>query len=222
MAETLADKLKDFSTAQIKRNSIKIPKIKSIKKVKSEDRHNQDNTKNPKIAAKTVFFTDNSFLSDLLIRTAIEDAKNISGKDIEKVQYQEIFILPESEDKKDNIGGYGTISKSYAIVPSASYVDYGKLFSHLGNFRSQSAYESMGSNNGSMNNNQLGDAGKFSLIDRETMETGARHVRYFAQGNDISTLSSVPITGMNSAEWEEFKLWMKLDPVMYRLKTSTS
>ena len=54
------------------------------------------------------------------------------------------------------------------------------------------------------------------------MEKGARYTKYFAGGNNLNPVSLVPIAGMSSGEWEEFKLWMKLDPVMYRFKTSTS
>ena len=88
-----------------------------------------------------------------------------------------------------------------------------------GKFRAKSPYENLSNIERSDN---LLDNGKFSLIDFETMEKGARHARYFTPGNELNPLSLVPIAGMSSGEWEQFKLWMKLDPVMYRLKTSTS
>ena len=54
------------------------------------------------------------------------------------------------------------------------------------------------------------------------MEKAGRYIKYMAGGADLDTLSMVPKAGMSSSEWENFKMWMKLDPVMYRLKVSTS
>ncbi|MBI2658876.1 hypothetical protein HYX05_02110, partial [Candidatus Woesearchaeota archaeon] len=70
--------------------------------------------------------------------------------------------------------------------------------------------------------NKAAESGSFALADKETMDKGARYVKYFNSKTPIDKSSLVPIAGMNSAEWEQFKLWMRLDTVMYLLKTSTS
>ncbi len=132
------------------------------------------------------------------------------------------FFVTIKEDSELNVnGGYGSVSHSYGVTPIATYVDYDKLFSYLGKFRSLSPYQSSGnpferSGGSDINNN-------FSLIGLETMERGAKYVRYFQPAAaTLDTTSLVPVAGMNSSEWEQFKMWMRLDPVMYRLKTSIS
>ena len=70
-------------------------------------------------------------------------------------------------------------------------------------------------------NKAMEDQG-FSLIDKETMEKGANYIRYFNSKIPIDKSSLVPIAGMNSAEWEQFKMFMRLDTAMYLLKISTS
>ena len=141
---------------------------------------------------------------------------------IDKVKTEDDDKNAKKGHKIKNIGGYGTISKFYRIIPTTSYIDYAKLFSYLGKFKSQSAYENFDTPTDTISNLRDG-SDKFSLIELETAEKGARYVKYFMPKNtDINVVSLVPLAGMSSAEWEKFKLWMLLDPVMYRLKTSTS
>jgi len=72
-------------------------------------------------------------------------------------------------------------------------------------------------------NKLMNEDNKFSLINLETVEKGARYVKYIrSRAIELNPTSIVPIAGMDSGEWEKFRLWMQLDPVMYRLKTSTS
>ena len=72
------------------------------------------------------------------------------------------------------------------------------------------------------------ESGSFTLADKETMEKGASYLKYFAGGHDLNPLASVnplslvPVAGMSGSEWEQFKMWMRLDPVMYLLKTRIS
>ena len=171
------------------------------------------------------------FLSDILINYAIEGAKK-DEKEIESTKkFSEKIFLPEDEDtnykilkecKEKNVGGYGAVSNIYGIVPNIPYINYGKIFSYLGKFKSQSAYEYLDDSSEKFGKS-MGENNSFSLIDLETSEKGARYVKYFmSNSSGIDPISMMPIAGMNSAEWEQFKLWMKLDPVMYRLKTSTS
>jgi len=215
---TLADKVaRNFSKVKLKKVSVKVPKLKNTEK--------QD-TKKP---AKPIFLSNikdekmpASSIVDALIKTAFEEVKNT------KKTANPVFP-PEEEDKgytvlkdgKDkNIGGYGTVSKVYGITPNTSYVDYARLFSHLGKFRAKSAYEDMAEHVEALNN--AAESGSFVLADRETMEKGKFYVRYTNSKIPIDKTSLVPIAEMNSAEWEQFKWFMRLDTALYLLKISTS
>ena len=211
--KTLADKVEtNFSDVKLKKAVVNVPKLKKAKK-----------------AAKPFFLPKAkdgkmpiSSIVELLIKSAVDGAKKESTekKPLPAFLSEKSYtVLKEDEGK--NAGGYGTISKAYGAALGASYVNYEKLFSHIGNFRSQSAYENIGGNNSGGSS----DSGKFSLIDTETIDKGAKFVRYFSNpGLDMysASLSLVPLGGMNAGEWEQFKLFMQIDKVMYRFKTSTS
>lgn len=203
-AKTLADKvLKDFSRLKLKKAAVKVPKLKVRKRkvtnLKSED----------KIPISSIV--------NILIKTAVEKVKKErKEKAVEKDKSYNIL----KDNKPIANGGYGTVSKGYGNAPHTSYVDYGKLFSYLGKFRSQSAYENMGNHLETLN--KATESGSFTLVDRETMDKGARYVRYFHSKTPIDKTSLAPIGGMSSAEWEEFKWFMRLETPLYLLKISTS
>ena len=200
----LADKLRRYSEIKLKKTSVRVPKLK-LKKEKIAKRKIDD-----KIPISSII--------NILIKNAVEKAKKEPEKpQIENKKYK---ILEDSGPTEN--GGYGTIQKNYGISPNSSYVDYEKLFSYLGKFRAKSPYENSDSTANSGNSRE---DSAFSLIGLETIEKGSRYVKYlFPKGADFhATLTSlVPVAGMNSAEWEQFKLWVKIDPVMYALKTTTS
>ena len=216
--KTLVDKILLDCEIKLENSTVNIPKLG----VNKQKKHNNKN-KNQKIE----FIKDDNFqissIIKFMIANLIEKAKMEENEKKEIKQDKEGKIT-EISDKETKIpsGGYGTIQKNYGTMPQSSYADYGKLFSYLGKFRSQSPYEFMSDNHLEFLN-KSGESGSFTLIDRETMETGARYVRYLKSPvADLTSISLVPIGGMGSGDWEQFKLWMKLDPVMYRLKTSTS
>ena len=202
----------NFSRIRLKKAIVKVPKLKAKK------------------AALPLFLPDVKddktpipSITNILIKTSIENtkktkkqAKPVSWSDNEDKGYK---ILIGGKDK--NVGGYGTISKGYVIAPSTSYIDYGKLFSYLGKFKSQSPYENMNGDFVATINKSLEDKG-FSLIGTETMEKGTSYIRYFHPKVPIDKTSLAPLAGMSSAEWEEFKWFMRLDTAMYLLKISTS
>lgn len=205
MKKTLCDKVvRDFSKIKLKKAAVKVPKLKvKANKVNAIKQNNSD-----RIPLASII--------NILIKSAVEKSK----KERKEKAGDENKTYKLSNDEAPALGGYGTVSKSYGISPTSSYIDYEKLFSYLGKLRVKSAYESF--DNGLANNN-LRENDSFLLIGLETIEKGTRHVRYFmGAGQELNVNSLVPISGMNSVEWEQFKLWMKLDPVMYRLKTSTS
>ena len=228
--KTLVDLVRNFSTVEIKKASIKVPKLKVTKK-----------------PAKQVFLSKvnedkipTSPLINILIKNAIGEVKKNRNTKKTVVERERASVLARnskpffSSDEEDNDynklkeerplvihGGYGTISKTYGATPHTSYVDYGKLFSYLGKFKAQSAYENMAEHLGAFNKST--ESGSFTLADREIMDKGARHIKYFmplGTNANVDTTSLVPMPGMSSGEWEQFKLWMKLDPVMYALKRS--
>ena len=115
-------------------------------------------------------------------------------------------------------GGYGAVSKSYGMSPHSSYVDYEKIFSYLGKFRANGAYDSFEGRDSPGN-------GKTFSASAETRDNTVKHIKYFSapgrefgrgEGADLTSL--VPIAGMNSGEWEDFKLWFQLEKVAYALK----
>lgn len=202
--KTLAERVsRDFPKVDFKKASVKVPKLK----VRSKKVFKQK--KDDKIPISSIV--------NILIKSAVEKAKRERKEKIAIGEDKGYAALKDG--KSADLGGYGTVSKGYGGMPNAPYADYNKLFSYLGRFRAKSAYENI--DDAEKSGMTLG-SGKSSLVDFETMNKGARHVRYFTPGNELNALSLVPIAGMSSGEWEQFKLWMQLNPVMYRLKTSTS
>ena len=200
---SLADSVKrNFSKIRFKRLSVKVPKLKARKRrevrVKKEE----------KIPLSSII--------NILIKASIENAKR--EKEKKPASGNKKYAI--KDENKEIPGGYGTISKGYGTAPHASYVDYGKLFSYLGKFKSQSAYENMGNHVEFLN--KSAESGSFTLVDKETMERGKNYIRYFNSKIPLDKSSLVPIAGMNSAEWEQFKWFMRLDTAMYLLKISTS
>ena len=205
-ATTLADRIKtDFSKIKLKKAAVKVPKLK-VRKIKVANLKSDD-----KIPVSSII--------NILIKTAVEKAKR--DKKEKAVERDKSYTIVKDDTSLNINGGYGTVSKGYGTTPHASYVDYGKLFSYLGKFRSQGAYENMDGDHLGKINKAMEDQG-FSLIDKETMEKGKTYVRYFNSKIPIDKSSLVPIAGMNSAEWEQFKMFMRLDTAMYLLKISTS
>lgn len=200
--ETLAEKVLDgFSKVRLKKAFVKVPKLR-IRKRKVTKLKNYDKT-------------PISSIINILIKTSVEKVKKERA-----IENGKSYHILKGDKLPIANGGYGTVSKGYGSAPHTSYVDYGKLFSYLGKFRSQSAYENMGNHTETLNKST--ESGSFTLIERETMEKGKTYVRYFNSKIPIDKSSLVPIAGMNSAEWEQFKMWMRLDTAMYLLKISTS
>jgi len=172
---------------------------------------NKKSAKIPKIG-KVPF---DASIIQILIKTAAEQSK-IKSKDEKKDLSDTSKQYKVIKEEKDIEGGYGASRAYSAGKVGASYLDYGRLFSYLGKFKAFSNYFSAENTISPENSSQR------QTSELDTIEKGARHVKYMANNHEINTISAVPIAGMDSAEWEKFKLWMKLDPVMYRLKTSTS
>lgn len=203
MKKTLGDRIiKNFSKVKLKKASVRVPRLNLKKATAAKSK--SDN----KIPISSII--------SLIIKSAVEKAKKERK---EKAHEEKSYKIVK--DELPSGGGYGSVSKSYGMSPHTAYIDYKKFFSYLGKFKAKSAYVDFDENAEFLSKPES----SFVLIENETMDKGARYIKYFfPKGADFhSNLTSlVPISGMNSAEWEKFKLWMMLDPVMYQLKTSTS
>jgi len=208
IAKTLADRVRNFSIVKVKKASVKVPKLKARKQkginIKGEDR------------------MPISSIVNIMIKAAVEKARKEKKAKPQAEEAKSYKILKEEKDLIFN-GGYGTVSKGYGNAPHTSYVDYGKLFSYLGKFRAQSAYENMGNHIETLN--KATESGSFVLADKDSMDKIGRFEKYNkpqVMDTPIVALSLVPVAGLSSGEWEEIKNLMRFDPVMYTLKSKTS
>lgn len=208
---TLAEKVSgNFFSVKLKKAIVKVPnaKAKKPKRTKSRREISTDN----KIPT--------SLIVRILIKNSLENAKR-EKKEARQATKDQEYKTP-ADEKDDTAGGYGSISGFYGIRPSKAYIDYGKLFSYLGKFKAASSSYSDAPTEAS---NSSTESKSFELIGREAMDKGARHVKYFfpkVADFHANLTSLVPVAGMSSSEWEQFKLMMQLDPVMYALKSKTA
>lgn len=189
---------KIFGEIKTKKDAVRIPAISTLKGA----------IRNPPSSLP------NSAIIQIMISSAAEQAQKASKEEVVDNKAGKKYKILD-EGKESGIGGYGAV-RPYSSGTFASYLDYSKLFSYLGKFRAFSSYFSAENAISPENSSQR------QAAELDAIEKGVRHIKYLAHNHEINTISAVPIAGMDSSEWEKFKLWMKLDPVMYRLKTSTS
>ena len=207
-ATTLADRIKtDFSKIKLEKATVKVPKLK-VRKIKVANLKSDD-----KIPVSSII--------NILIKTAVEKAKR--EKKEKAVERDKSYNILKADKPLIANGGYGTSSKGYGTAPRTSYIDYGKLFSYLGKFKAQSAYENFGNPVEFLNKSV--ESGSFVLADKDSMEKIGRFDKYMRTPDmaiQTMALSLVPIAGLSSAEWEEIKNLMRFDPVLYTLKSKIS
>jgi len=208
--KTLTDKVsRNFSSIKLKKTSVKIPKVKAAKE-KAVRRNKREYGSEINISS----------LINILVKSPSQEDKK-GKKEKSEVQEGKGYAILKEEMPVVN-GGYGTISRSYGSAPHSSYVDYGKLFSYLGKFRARSAFENFADDGPAERINRMIEEGnKFYLVDRETMDNGVRSLKYFTSGVILGDLGAVPSGGINSGDWEKFKLWKLVDYVTFNLKMST-
>ncbi|MEK6876078.1 MAG: hypothetical protein AABX63_01595 [Nanoarchaeota archaeon] len=130
----------------------------------------------------------------------------------------EIAAEQESEDKEEKPvhGGYGTIKAYTGISPSVKYTDYGKIWSHLGAFRTYRMFEHLDDVSNAVLAN--GESSR-EMISSETQMKAARNFKYFmrtatmeAHADYMTVVSMVPPFGLgiDSKEWEKYLLMMKM------------
>ena len=204
---TLADKVLGFSKVKLRKATVKVPELMVRKSSK------------PKKAKNDIPV---SSIINILIKSAIEKTKK-DKREKPAVEDKSYKIAKDEKELEIN-GGYGAVSKSYGMSP-ISYADYGKMFSHLGSFRAKQPYENMADHVGAMN--KAAESSSFALVDSETLQKGGWFVKYCAHPGRFDMYTALgslvsPIPGLNSGEWEKFKLLMMMDKAMYALKISTS
>lgn len=203
---SLADKINRNSfTIKIKGAAVKVPRLKAKAKAK----------------LRAPVTNDQAVTLSAIVNAISKKAAEISMRETKQAKPADDKKYKAIKEELAPASGYAAASKSYGISIHKPYVDYGKLFSYLGKFKAQTPYQNLEEEPiTSVISSQI-ESKAFTLIERETMDKGARYIKYFLpKGANIDPSSLVPIAGMSSGEWEQFKLWMKLDPVMYMLKTT--
>lgn len=135
-----------------------------------------------------------------------------------KKENLEIAAEEKSEDKEEKQvhGGYGTIKPYVGMSPYVKYADYGKIWGHLGTFRTCRMFEHLDDASNAVLAN--GESSR-EMISERTMDMGARNFKFFGNMNinntaqDYYTITSlVPPVGANidSKDWEKYVLMMKM------------
>ena len=140
-------------------------------------------------------------LTRMLINKAVEKAKKTTKKD--KIKEDKIIYSIKEDKEITTNGGYGTVSKVYGQAPVVKYVNYDKLFSHLGSFRAKGMYED------AENSAKTGQGESTrEMVSTETADKAAKHFKYFVRGEVIGDIGYVPPVGanINSKEWEKYRM----------------
>ena len=148
-----------------------------------------------------------SSIAAIVANIAINSLKAASQEDESQVNDTlERTAAEEPENKKENAahGGYGTIKPYAGMSAYHGYVNYDKLWSHLGQFIAYGAYGRIENENMAMEN---GESTR-QMISKETMEKAAKHFKYFVMGDIMGDIGFVPPAGLNidSGEWEKYRL----------------
>lgn len=160
-------------------------------------------------------------LTQILINKAVEKVKETPKK--EKNKEDKIIYSTKEERPLITNGGYGTVSKVYGAAPVAKYINYDKLFSHLGTFKAKGMYENIEEN--AIESKKLAESTR-EMVSTETMEKAAKHFKYFVRGEVMGDIGYVPPVGMgiNSKEWEKYRLMsmMSIYKPLIKLKSATA
>jgi len=96
------------------------------------------------------------------------------------------------------------VDSNASVILDTKTLDYGELFSYLGERITANMYENLGLNN------KQADAAVNSQtvfpVELKTIEAGIKKVKYFTPG-DVFADSPIPPEGMTPEEYEKFRLW---------------
>lgn len=188
------------------RNFLEIKRKKKRKK-KKRNNHSSD-------------FSINSISINASIKE-IKETKNEKNEENLEEECNEDSLV--DKEKTAVNGGYGTVSKQYGISPIVKYINYDKIWGHLGNFRTYSMYRDTDyANSIAMQN---GESTR-EMVSTETIEKAARHFKYFVLGDVMGDIGFVPPFGINisSKEWEKYRLMtqMSIYQPLLKLKSATA
>ena len=152
----------------------------------------------PRHKSSIATITPNIILNSL--RENSDDAETQGNDTLEQAAEE-----PENEKGNAAHGGYGTIKPYAGMSPYVKYADYGKIWGHLGAFRTN-AYVSA-----EKTQIQIAmDNGESSreMVSYETMNKAERHFKYFVMGDLVGEVGLVPPVGIgiDSKEWEKYRL----------------
>jgi hypothetical protein len=143
-----------------------------------------------------------SLLISLKVNEAILEAK-------EEKSEEDLEESGEDEPEEETInGGYGTVIKHYGTTFDVEYVNYDRIWDHVGSFKSQSMYEKPVEGNSS----QSWSKSTGTLVDNEVIEKAERHFKYFVQGEVMGDIGYVPPVGANvdSKDWEKYRIMTQM------------
>ena len=219
----LSNKLKKRKNRKTSSNSPKNKKEDAILKLALLDIKKRKTSgykkNNSKQANKKNIASPICSLTNVLINKAIEKVKETKK---EKNKEDKIIYSTKEDRQIITNGGYGTVSKAYGAAPVVKYVNYDKLFNHLGIFKAKGMYEDLGTRETDIK--QTTESTR-EMVSNETMEKAAKHFKYFVVGEITGDIGYVPPVGIgvSSKDWEKYRLMSKMSvyqPII-KLKSGT-
>ncbi len=175
---------------------------------RSKKKNKKHKTKSRNTKQSSPRFSSICTLTNSLIRKAINDSKKKKEKKASKSSEVDIIDIEEDRELIVN-GGYGTVSSIYASAPIIKYVNYDKLFSHIGSFKAnynqQQALMEFGIT-------PKGDDATREMVSTEVIDKAAKHFKYFVRGEILGDVGYVPPTGssVNSKDWEKYRIMSQM------------
>ena len=190
-------KVKDTLTELILRSFIEVNAHKTKKHVKNQF----SKRVNKRVSGQKSSIA--AIIQNIVDNSTVNNENTSEGKK----ENLEIIAEEKSEDKEEKPmhGGYGTIKPYVGMSPDVRYTDYGKIWGHLGTFRTNaygSAEET--AHKIAMNN---GESSR-EMVSYETINKAERHFKYFVMGELVGEVGLVPPVGIgiNSKDWEKYRL----------------
>ena len=164
------------------------------------------NSKTPKRKNKAVRDRSSisAVISNILTNLRINEFENKE----KEPKDQEQSAQEEPEEESVVHGGYGTVKPYAGMSPYSAYVNYDKIWGHVGTFRSQSMYDKI--NEGFFSQTESKSTGV--LVDNKVIEKAERHFKYFMPGDLVGDVGYVPPVGtrIDSRDWEKYKIMTQM------------
>ena len=176
--------------AEIVKRTIDELEIKTSKRYKKQKKTKQIKKKTSIISIPTA-----KLLKELW-KDLIEDSKEIKIEEKE-----EEFDIKDVKEKETISGGYGSAPKSVGYeISTTNYVNYDKIWGHIGKLQSKSAYQE------SNVNISISNESSREIVSSETIDKAARHIKYFVRGDIIGDIGFIPPSGIDSQDWEKYRV----------------